>query len=414
MLEIEKMPAKKGGYTMQVTFYDEEIRAQKKLYLCSRIDPKKEAKEWAEHVYDASVKCFIIYGIGLAYHIEALRERLDGNQKIYVIDCNKQLVEACKPYISEAIWKDTDITYLITNNVKELQNLINAIDIETAKFEAYLPVLKLIPSHLIGIKHVVERQILKKHTQERFSEKIRSHYEQHALNNYPNVSEYFGKYKGKKMILVSAGPSLDSVLETLKVIDEEMVIFATGRVLRLLVEKGIRVDFFCIIDPYEDGTTKQIQGVNELNIPFIFLNTVSHQTVDYYKGPKYIAYSMDFPEEQEGRIETGGSVATAVLELGIRFGFSEIIFVGQDLAYSNGVTHCSGVSGKVASGEATMRKVKGIDGSYLPTTLPLLNFKRWIEDKIKKHPEVRFINCTTKGAYIEGCEHIKLQEVITK
>ncbi len=98
---------------------------------------------------------------------------------------------------------------------------------------------------------------------------------------------------------------------------------------------------FCIIDSQKEWTYKQIEGIEHLEIPFVFLNSASHYTVSQYKGPKYRAYSMDSPEEQEGRIESGGSVATAMLDLAIRFGGNPIIFIGQDLAYTNNQSHCT-------------------------------------------------------------------------
>ena len=412
MTKVEIVEAKRGGYSAIVHFFDYEVQMDRKLYLCSRIDPLKEGEAWAENTYDPSIKYFIIYGMGLGYHIKALKQKLHQEQKIYILESNKQVYETCLPYISKEILEDPRIQILHTKNPIKMRDLFNKIPMNESQFTAYLPCVKVIPPSLIGIKQLVEKQLLKKNTNKKWGDIIKKHYEINNEKNYANVSSFFNQYKDKPMILVSAGPSLDVVLETLKNVGEDVLIFATGRVLKLLLSKGIRVDFFCIIDPSDQMTIKQVEDLEALEIPFIFLNTVGPQTIESYKGPKYIAYSQDSPLDQEGRIESGGSVATAVLDLGIKFGCNPIIFVGQDLAYSGQSTHCNGVNGKKSINEAYRKKVKAIDGSYLPTTVPLLSFKKWIEEEIRRYPNIQFINATAYGAYIEGCKHQSLKETL--
>ena len=106
-------------------------------------------------------------------------------------------------------------------------------------------------------------------------------------------------------------------------------------------------------------------------------------------------------------MELGGSVAWQSW-LAIRFGGNPIVFVGQDLAFTNGQSHAYG---GLVNQDVSRRKVKGQNGEFLDTTLGLLSFKHWIENKIRDNL-VEFINATEGRAYIEGCKHISLQDFI--
>lgn len=61
-----------------------------------------------------------------------------------------------------------------------------------------------------------------------------------------------------------------------------------------------------------------------------------------------------------------------------------------------------------------MKQVKGVDGQYLPTTLALLSYKYWIEQKIRRTDGVRFVNATDGGALIEGCENKRLKDILVE
>lgn len=410
-MELRILNAKQEGYSAQVKYFDVETRRDKTIYLCSKINPLLEGERWAKNVYDSQKEVFVIYGLGIGYHIIALAKLLQEHQYIYVIESNVAVHKEVHDIISQELWENDKINLVITNDLNEITQTIIKLKDTNSKFEAYEPALKIMPEEMIKLKDVIRDQLIRKQGANKFGEMIRYNYIHNNQIEAKNVTELFNTCKGKPIVIVSGGPSLDKNIDYLKNADADIIIFATGRAFKYLLEKGIKVDYFCVIDPQEI-TYNQIQGVEESDVPFIFLNTACHYTVSKYKGPKYIAYSMDSPPEQLGRIESGGSVATAVLELSILFGGEPIIFIGQDLAYTNSQSHAQGVVSEQTSQLVNMKMVRGIDGEYLYTTSGLLSFKHWIEDKIKQHPEKKFYNCTEGGAYIEGCEHRRLINVL--
>lgn len=411
-MQVEMIKTRSGYPTCKVHYFDTLLHRDSNIYLCSRFNPYKEAEEWAEKTYKEEIKCFFIYGLGLGYHIGALARKLKENQKIQVIECHVELMDLIEEYIDESVKQNPLITIWITNKMEKVVEIFKNIDDKTTSFGIYQPSLQIMPRELNLLQESLQNFYLNQVAKKRFKEEIQENYYYNDSMNYNNISQLYGCWRNNPIIIVSAGPSLDQNIHKLKNVPTHIKIFSTGRSLKTLVENQVRVDMFCIIDPHKELTAIQIEGMESLGIPFVFLNTVSYYTVEKYKGPKYMAYSMDYPIEQEGRIESGGSVATAMLDLALKFGGDPIIFVGQDLAYTNGETHSSGARSDSIKALPNMKRVKGSDGTYIPTTSGLLSFKHWIENKIKKHPQVKFYNCSEGGAYIEGCQHESLLKIL--
>lgn len=410
-MEIRILDAKAEGYSAQVKYFDVETRQDKTIYLCSKINPVLEGERWAQGVYDSQKKVFVIYGLGLGYHIAALAQLIEKNQRICVIEGNVEIHNQVKKFINQGLWENEQVDIIVTDHLYEITETFMKLKDLEVKFDAYEPLLKLIPNEMSKLKEIIRDQLLRRQGSHKFGAQIKENYINNKQIEAKNVVELYDGCKGKPIVIVSGGPSLDKNIDELKEIHKDIIVFATGRAFKYLLEKGIKVDYFCIIDPQEI-TYNQIEGIEDSLVPFIFLNTASHYTVSKYQGPKYIAYSMDSPQEQEGRIESGGSVATAVLELSILFGGEPIIFIGQDLAYTNSKSHAQGVEAQETKQLVNMKMVRGSNGEYLYTTSGLLSFKHWIEDKIRQYPNKEFYNCTEGGAYIEGCKHQSLKETL--
>ena len=399
-----------GVMGASVSCYDETLNKEVKINLCSKYNPLKEAESWADKIYDETKEIFLIYGVGMGYHLTAMLMRMNENQKLYVMETNIDFWQQVEAHIDESLKVDTkNYKLLVTKNMKQLTELLEEIKDKKAVFAIYGPSIKLVPPQLEALKNLLELYSLRNQDQGDYAE-VEANCKRNNEMGYPNISNFFNKIH-KPIIIVSGGPSLDKNVECLKEVNDKVFIFSTARTLSTLINRGIRVDMFSMID-IKPWMYKQIEGFEDLNIPFVFLNTASPIAVEKYNGPKYIAYNVDSPKEQEGRIESGGSVATAMLDMAIHFGGNPIIFIGQDLAYTNNTTHCDNNMGASTVEASDFKQVKGIDGKYIPTTTSLLSYKYWIEKKIRSSKTVHFINATEGGAFIEGCEHKSLRETL--
>ena len=149
-------------------------------------------------------------------------------------------------------------------------------------------------------------------------------------------------FSKKNVVIVGAGPSVNGQIEMMKKYRNKVIIFATGHITKLLLQEGIRPDAIIITDP-QPHMYKQIEGLDTENIPLILLSTASASVINAYKGDIYVAYQKGYQPAEEmaeslnaETFETGGSVTTTALDIALKFGAENIIFVGVDLAYTDG------------------------------------------------------------------------------
>lgn len=409
-MKVEIRETKSGHYTAIVDYFEESMNREVSISLCSQFDPINEAKIWAKKNYDRERKSFLIYGLGLGYHIEALLELIEAHQMIYVIDANEAFCNQVKNYIPREKWNKDSIKVLVSSNLNKINDFLSHISDYSTKVLIHIPSMKIIPGKCYSFKHVLEGYSISG-MQQITNGLIEDNRRVNSQIKCRSVEDLYEKWKEKPLIIVSGGPSLDGNIHDLRMADEDVCIFSTSRTLRKLIGEQIRVDMFGMLDP-KPSMIEHIKGMETLDIPFIFSNSAYKEAPIRYMGPKYRAYSMDEAENLPGRVEAGGSVATAMLDMAIKFGANPIIFVGQDLAFTNGLSHCENPMGVKVKEREYLKQVRDVEGNYISTTKALLSYKYWIEQKIRKHNQIRFINATEGGAYIEGCEHIGLRDIL--
>ncbi len=189
------------------------------------------------------------------------------------------------------------------------------------------------------------------------------------------------------MIVVSAGPSLNKQLPLLKKISDDRH-FVIGAV----------------------GTA---------DTPLFYLSTAYNETILLHKGPRYRVYQGGYAdaerfarEHNEPLIQTGGSVATALLDMMVYLGGETIALVGQDLAYTDGVSHAEGAHAwqEVKEGLSAMTVLNYDQTCVVQTAKNLTLYRKWFEQFAKKHPTLALYNCTEGGAYIKNWQHIPLNQ----
>lgn len=405
---------KEECYTIQIIHND--ISTKSATLLHSKYNPEKEAIQFAKKQFNSKEKINIVYGFGLGYHIEEILKKLDSKDLLYVLDINLEVFKlALKLKNLQKILLDKRLRLIISESQEEVAKQFLKLLKEENKFVIYPPSLKSIPNKYEKFKFVMEDWNVKKGVTGEWEEELKKNYEKNSLIKSESIGGMINKYKNKPIIIVSAGPSLNKNKHLLENLKGKALIFAVGPAVKSLLRANVKPDMFCIIDP-SILTYKQIEGIEDLDIPFIYLDTANEYTVSKYNGPKYvISNKANGGTSNKELIEMGGSVATAIMDMAIKFGGNPIVFVGQDLAYVDNRHHAEGnMYGKseVVKSLPNMRKVKGQNGELLDTTLALLSYKHWIENKISDNTNIEFVNATEGGALIEGCKNMKLSDFI--
>ncbi|WP_127836712.1 motility associated factor glycosyltransferase family protein [Clostridium prolinivorans] len=240
------------------------------------------------------------------------------------------------------------------------------------------------------------------------------------INDFERVDSYKNIFKGKPAIVVSAGPSLEKNLKYLKGNEDKFIIITGARTLNTLIKEGINADFTCIID-----SSKEMYDVFkhslDSEVPLLTIDTGNTEIIRKYKGKKILFNSKDFINASRYLLDfkmdllfQGGSVAHTCTSFAKLLGCDPIIFIGQDLAYTNNKLHADNavIEGENNDIKDTGIYIKGVVEEKVLTNHDLNMFRERLETMIRIYSDTTFINCTEGGAHIEGTEIKTLKETI--
>ena len=410
----------------------------KEKYLGSYYNHKKDIDKFIKdigEIYDNTV--IVTYGIIDGEYLLELSKIKEKTFKIIVFEKDEELIKRIyndKYY--DKILKDIRIK-IFKYDDKKIEDIflneLNGLDIYNTKIVNNNLLLKYNNIEMVTIskifKKFMSKKVIDNNTVNYFSKRwfeifIKNF--KYTLNS-TFLDDIKNKFINKPAIILSAGPSLEKNIDLIKTCYEEFIIISGGRTLSKLEQINVKPDILAIID----GDEKSYDLVkNNLNIdtPLVFCNGTNEKIVEKHKGKKiYDSTGIDFigpivKKEQKSKFE-GGSVAHACINTAIHLGCNPIIFIGQDLAYTNDKVHanfCEFTNDKYKDEEVLENVKKESDifiddiyGNKVRTNLSFNMFREHIEEIIKKNNNIKFINATEGGAFINGAEVMMLKDVIS-
>ena len=416
------------------------------IHIHSTVNPTAEGRNFAQEYYRIEYNSYIVLGIGLGYHVKELLNMYAPQIIVAESDINMLMLALMNMEFEELedgrlqIIYDKDYTELATyiTGERDEKIVIYAPELKNAMKinEQQLSILSDIKSENNISDNLKEELLKKKRIYEKIKQvfiresSVRNNEKRMNLNfkyNIANCTHYVDeiedRFKGKKVIIVAAGPSLDKNVAQLKTIDrktDEYVILAVGTVYKKLLNMGIKPDYVIIIEANE-SIISQISGVEDTEVPLLILSTAYRELARKYQGKKYLIdqYEYDHAEDHAQKYgyklySTGGSVTTTATSVAITLGAKTIIFIGFDLSYPDGISHADGTSGKKKLDTTGFVGVESIDGTIVYATNVFIIYRNWIENEIKKHPDIEFIDATEGGAKIAGTKIMSLENALKK
>lgn len=393
----------------------------KSYFLHSKYNPNREAKNIAEKNYDESIENYIVFGLGFGYHVEELIT-MDPNANFYIIETNKEIFRLALDNMDLSnIINNNRVKLYVTDEIVEINQILNEVlQKNDIKIVFHNPSFRIVPNELLQLKYVLEEYKMKENTIEKFAPAWEENFKSNIKHYDANVDILFDKYKNTPLYIISAGPSLDKNINELKKVKDKGIILSVGRAVRILLKENIEPDLIVIIDPQDFVYNSQLKGL-DIDVPIIVLSTCDKNVMLNYKGQKLIALQEGYtPVEEYAKqhnhklVQTGGSVATTALDIAINMGCNPIIFVGQDLAYTDGKSHSKDTFSKDMYNLKNLREVEDIYGNTVYTPKNLYSYLRWIQNRIKLEKDIKFIDATEGGAKIEGTEILTLDETIRR
>ncbi|MEG1847128.1 MAG: 6-hydroxymethylpterin diphosphokinase MptE-like protein [Lachnospiraceae bacterium] len=224
-------------------------------------------------------------------------------------------------------------------------------------------------------------------------------------------------------IIVAAGPSLDHNIEELKKAAGKSFLIAADSALRVLLAHHIVPDAFVSIDGEKDLAHFTEERIREIPL---FCNLSSrYQLLEAHPDNLFFVQDMnphvqEFLSKEEVLLpitSSGGSVANEAFSIAKLLGFTTIILVGQDLAYTDHRTHAKetvrGEQNLAIESQNTI-EVEGIDGQPIASSLEFKIYLDWFEYEIKNYRGLHVIDATEGGAMIHGTEMMTLRDAIAR
>lgn len=373
------------------------------LYLHSNLNPMDEARILVETCFDPTKEEYIVWGCGLGYHIVRLYEVAKGAIKITVFDEEQEILQLAQ---EQGILSDipSERFCLIydpdgTKFVKTLENRNNGILL-------HFPSIKKIQNKCL--KDALHALFAGWNGTIQLRNELAINFRKNLKNCKHNVDELADKFFYMDIVLVAAGPSLDSNIEFLRESKEKKVIVAVTTVLKKLLKLGI-IPHYAIVMDAQQRTLGHIEGIETTKVPLIVDSTAYWEFAERYEGEKYIAFQKGYEDAEKNAViqrcklyDTGGSVITLALDIALQSGANKIYLVGVDLAYPKGVSHASDTMDRGKRDVSDMKKVKAVHGGEVYADSLFIGYRKWIEQKIAEYPDVNVYNMSNCGANIEG------------
>lgn len=401
--------------------------------------PEAEIAESLNSVPADSTGIVVLIGMGLGYILTALLEQ---RQKIHHV-----AVFELEPGVFKQALRVMDFSSVLTDHrlilsldshpdlMSVLAPANKTLQLEIAHKIQHLPSYKHNESGYRELDKTVSEFIINKRIGGTTDLKFGEQFINNRLDLLNSVHHNFlleslqGRFADIPAVLVAGGPSLDKNIHLLPKIKDRAIIIAVDSVLPPLLAQGVSPHFITSIDPQKIAYEKiadfasLINNVSLIAAPYvtpevhkIFPASNTFWTFSTKNIEGWINAMLD------GKILTSGSSTCAHLNLtaAILMGCSPIIYIGQDLAFSEHRDHAAGVvlnnPGRVKKIEANPKTIwiDGVNNKKVPSTREFLSMKNSFEHIMASNPGFHYINATEGGSLIAGTEVLPLQAVIDR
>ena len=455
--DVPELKQENGAYNL---FY-------KNQYLHNPVNPLREAQEIFAMAENSPVAIHLVYGLGLGYLFQVVSLNSQGAVILYEPDLNIMKIAFTLVDFSNDILKKN---VYITNNLEQVNEYIyqksntknSPLLLSTTSYR------ELNRENFASLVNELQQMIGRfgldlKYTKERFWGLTRN-----LIKNLPNlvhetpIAEFQNRFTGQTAIVVSAGPSLDRNIETIKKYRENIVLIVVGTAIKTLYKHGIKPDILCLIEAYD--SSKQIQGLDLSDVYFITEPTANNslRQFEFKNTFSHIANNLPINDwwSKLANIDireysSKGTVSYTALNCARILGCSKIIIVGQDLAYVEGQCYskdsaykdlvcqynnetkkweitakdfenfCNSLSNspneevriktaqkRLENLNASLYYVKGINGDMIPTESVYATFIKPLTEFTQTFNDRKYINASLIGAQIDGFENMPLEEAL--
>jgi len=330
------------------------------VYLHSRYEPMAEAKKLIESVKLNDVMAVFVFGFALGYHVELLFEQVASEAYLFVFEPDLLMLRSA--------FEQRDYSKLIESRRVLLFTRADKSEL----MHRITPQAALISVGSEQIAHPASAQIAGPFYQQirqwldEFSSYSRTSLNTLVLNSRktaeniaqaiqwyaaaPCVSRLKDHHKGEPAVIVSAGPSLRKNKHLLDQVQDRAVIIAVQTTLQPLLEMGIEPRYVTSLDYHEICTRFFEKLPKSVSTELVAEPKANSSIFEMYPGPisllgnEYAEGLLAEMKLNKTRLQDGATVAHLAYYLAEHLGCDPIIFIGQDLGFSDGLCYAPGTS----------------------------------------------------------------------
>lgn len=346
-------------------------------------DPKgalEEARRYVAQMVQGTVNSVLCYGLGLGYYYDALHEWLCHSplrRCVFFEDDPAVLRLFLESPRAERLLRDPQVVIIpIPNRVNDCVQYLNrnrALMAAVAagdhvwialpfywkeKAESFCKLLAPLEELLFGLGGNYELSYRNQLIIENFYQNLRH------LPCARLFSSLENSFSHIPAIIFGAGSSLEREMVHLDSLQDKALFFAPGTSMNVLTGRGLSPHFGGGVDPSE-GQASRVKASNAFMTPYSFVQRFAHDALDALEGPLFFIdrggsapwaasllaeLGICIDKSFAGGVSTTGFCAATALLLGA----DPLLFVGVDMAYTQGKKYADGVSAH--AGDSSVRR----------------------------------------------------------
>ncbi|MFT3788215.1 MAG: DUF115 domain-containing protein [Tepidisphaeraceae bacterium] len=332
----------------------------KPIQLHSRYRPVEEATKLIDAAPQTGIAAYFVLGFGLGHHVKALYDRFGDTVRIWIFEPDLRVLRAAIEHV--------DLSDVFASGRVKLVHELDRTDL-TKQFtqdgaalaagNAYVehaPSVQRCPQFFEQTKVVIADLLSHCRTQINTIVLNARHTAENIARNLPlylstpGLDRLANAFEKKPAIIVSAGPSLRKNKHLLAAVRDNAVLISVQTTLQIMLDMGVEPHFVTSIDYHEICRKFYLRVPKTCRTELVAEPKATDQIFDVFPGPVSML-GNDFAEEllrelklKKTKLRAGATVAHLAFYLAEYMGCDPIIFVGQDLGFSDGLCYTPGTA----------------------------------------------------------------------
>jgi len=423
---------KNGSRTMKVAYNGKE------RYIHSKYNPEKEAEAFADSLEIHKRTTIICFGFGFGYYAKAIAARLGEENRLVIIEPLPQIMYAYMQNEKIDWLRDEEQVKLYLCHTK--REMETSLDNYFAWGDINRLIMVALPSYAEIFPELYSAFLATYRNGYNAAEISRNtamtYVKDWQLATIRNVKKLVHGYDflkfqniwaGSPVVMVSAGPSLNRNAELLHEIKGKVPIVCVYTAYKALKKYGIEPDLVVSVDAKQLILENEQERQEKISVPLLCMTITDERLIQKHEPKVAYLYSNldslfaafnDLFGREVVVLDSGGSVACSALAFCHFTGASQVVMLGQDLAFTGNKTHAEGTfydgRNDLAENDEYIW-IEDVYGGKVPTDRAFYSFKTWFDDFVQTYNgDTVFIDATEGGAKIQGTEIMPFREVIDK